>query len=268
MFASSSSGHNSLPVVVVVDKSRCRVRFNWWFFDVREEFNSSSRPILVVAVLRLPGRTPTRSCWCICEGSARQQQRRPIHIWREKIEDIRGWWLCSLLWRRCANRRRWKTLLLKHPDWFFVHKYVDWKTPSSAGQCRHRASSGFIIIMSPLLLAFFTALVSSSLAFSPPSSSSSSLSSTTTTRLNENFGFSFAEDQVENTPNIILGEANLKAWVNSVDPNNMLNRQVRDNNKIACKVYSICGYAVSEFGIFLYFGRQHKQIYNDDIIMC
>jgi hypothetical protein len=45
--------------------------------------------------------------------------------------------------------------------------------------------------------------------------------------LNENFGFSFAEDQVENTPNVILGEANLKAWVNSVDPNNMLNRQVR-----------------------------------------
>ena len=30
-----------------------------------------------------------------------------------------------------------------------------------------------------------------------------------------------------NTPDIILGEANLKAWVNSVDPNNMLNRQVR-----------------------------------------
>ena len=90
--------------------------------------------------------------------------------------------------------------------------------------------------MAPLLLAFFTALVSSSLAFSPPPSHFSSSSSillrnapttTTTTRLNENFGFSFAEDQVENTPNVILGEANLKAWVNSVDPNNMLNRQVR-----------------------------------------
>jgi len=30
---------------------------------------------------------------------------------------------------------------------------------------------------------------------------------------------------VENTPQLILGEANYKKWVNSVDPNNMLNRQ-------------------------------------------
>jgi len=44
--------------------------------------------------------------------------------------------------------------------------------------------------------------------------------------LYENFGFDFAEDQVENTPQIILGEANYKKWVNGVDPNNMLNRQV------------------------------------------
>lgn len=31
---------------------------------------------------------------------------------------------------------------------------------------------------------------------------------------------------MENTPQIILGEANYKKWVNSVDPDNMLNRQV------------------------------------------
>merc|ERR1711906_29865 len=45
------------------------------------------------------------------------------------------------------------------------------------------------------------------------------------TQLYENFGFDFAEDQVENTPQIILGGANYKKWVNGVDPNNMLNRQ-------------------------------------------
>jgi hypothetical protein len=57
--------------------------------------------------------------------------------------------------------------------------------------------------------------------------SSSSIVSRPTTKLYENFGFDFAEDQVENTPQIILGEANYKKWLNSVDPNNMLNRQVR-----------------------------------------
>ncbi|KAL7520927.1 hypothetical protein ACHAWX_005619 [Stephanocyclus meneghinianus] len=45
------------------------------------------------------------------------------------------------------------------------------------------------------------------------------------TKLYENFGFDFAEDQAKNTPSIILGENNYKKWVNSVDPNNMLNRQ-------------------------------------------
>merc|ERR1711935_741999 len=45
------------------------------------------------------------------------------------------------------------------------------------------------------------------------------------TKLYENFGFDFAEDQVANTPQIILGEANYKKWVNGVDPDNMLNRQ-------------------------------------------
>merc|ERR1712071_509838 len=41
----------------------------------------------------------------------------------------------------------------------------------------------------------------------------------------ENFGLDFAEDQVENTPDIILGEANLKQWVGTVNDNSFLNRQ-------------------------------------------
>ncbi len=82
--------------------------------------------------------------------------------------------------------------------------------------------------------SFLTAsfLVVSTGAFSPasnPTTTKTSIRPTTSSnsRLYENFGFSFAEDQVENTPQLILGEANYKKWLNSVDPNNMLNRQVR-----------------------------------------
>jgi len=87
--------------------------------------------------------------------------------------------------------------------------------------------------MAPLSSLLTASLLVASTAFSPasPMTSSSIRPTTTTTmgntntRLYENFGFSFAEDQVENTPQLILGEANYKKWVNSVDPNNMLNRQ-------------------------------------------
>jgi hypothetical protein len=47
------------------------------------------------------------------------------------------------------------------------------------------------------------------------------------TKLSESFGFDFAEDSYENTPNIILGEANYKQWVQRIDENSFLNRQVR-----------------------------------------
>lgn len=47
----------------------------------------------------------------------------------------------------------------------------------------------------------------------------------TSTRVYENFGFDFAEDQSENTPDIILGEANYKQWVSTVNDNSFLNRQ-------------------------------------------
>jgi hypothetical protein len=43
----------------------------------------------------------------------------------------------------------------------------------------------------------------------------------------ENFGFDFAEDMAENTPAIILGEANYKQWVGENIDNSFLNRQVR-----------------------------------------
>jgi hypothetical protein len=48
-----------------------------------------------------------------------------------------------------------------------------------------------------------------------------------TTSLQESFGFDFAEDQAENTPSVILGEANYKQWVGENIDNSFLNRQVR-----------------------------------------
>lgn len=47
----------------------------------------------------------------------------------------------------------------------------------------------------------------------------------TKTAVFENFGLDFAEDQAENTPDIILGEANLKQWTGTVNENSFLNRQ-------------------------------------------
>jgi hypothetical protein len=48
------------------------------------------------------------------------------------------------------------------------------------------------------------------------------------TRLSESFGFDFAEDSYENTPQQLLGEANYKQWVQSkVSDNSFLNRKVR-----------------------------------------
>eukprot|EP00586_Coscinodiscus_wailesii_P002685 CAMPEP_0172490546 /NCGR_PEP_ID=MMETSP1066-20121228/21015_1 /TAXON_ID=671091 /ORGANISM="Coscinodiscus wailesii, Strain CCMP2513" /LENGTH=232 /DNA_ID=CAMNT_0013259067 /DNA_START=64 /DNA_END=762 /DNA_ORIENTATION=+ len=45
------------------------------------------------------------------------------------------------------------------------------------------------------------------------------------TRVNENFGFDFAEDQKEIAPQVLLGEANYKQWVGTVNENSFLNRQ-------------------------------------------
>lgn len=64
---------------------------------------------------------------------------------------------------------------------------------------------------------------------------------------------------MENTPNIILGEANLKAWVNSVDTNNMLNRQVRDNKNNKSGIIKFVETSFHK-SLFFYFVREHKAI--------
>ena len=79
--------------------------------------------------------------------------------------------------------------------------------------------------MAPLSSLLTATLATTATAFSV-NSGVATTAARPSTKLYENFGFDFAEDQAENTPGIILGEANYKKWVNSVDPNNMLNRQV------------------------------------------
>ena len=59
-----------------------------------------------------------------------------------------------------------------------------------------------------VFVALFLACVSFSHAFQPLRSAISIRSADT--RVNENFGFNFAEDPYENTPDVILGEVNLK----------------------------------------------------------
>lgn len=77
----------------------------------------------------------------------------------------------------------------------------------------------------------FTALaVTGAAAYAPASTFGGALKSRqlsqSSTRVYENFGFDFAEDMAENTPDIILGEANYKQWVTTVNDNSFLNRQV------------------------------------------
>lgn len=64
--------------------------------------------------------------------------------------------------------------------------------------------------------------ISASWAFTP---SSTVPSVQKNTALKESFGFDFAEDQAENTPAVILGEANYKQWVGENIDNSFLNRQ-------------------------------------------
>jgi hypothetical protein len=97
--------------------------------------------------------------------------------------------------------------------------------------------------MAPLSSLLTITLATTATAFSV-NSGVASTSARPSTKLYENFGFDFAEDQAENTPAIILGEANYKKWVNSVDPNNMLNRQV--SGLIAPEFFFGCGLFVRE----------------------
>lgn len=46
------------------------------------------------------------------------------------------------------------------------------------------------------------------------------------TQLHENFGLGIGEDSYKATTDLLKGEANYKQWVNRIDENSFLNRQV------------------------------------------
>lgn len=82
--------------------------------------------------------------------------------------------------------------------------------------------------MAPLLTttAIVFALSNTVAAFAPNAHQAARVShNRPTVALKESFGFDFAEDQVENTPAVILGEANYKQWVGEEIDNSFLNRQ-------------------------------------------
>mmetsp|Transcript_48559 Transcript_48559/g.90110 ORF Transcript_48559/g.90110 Transcript_48559/m.90110 type:complete len:232 (-) Transcript_48559:231-926(-) len=87
--------------------------------------------------------------------------------------------------------------------------------------------------MAPLSNLLLVSAVASVSAFSPSTPLtegtrvSRSRHAQADVKVYENFGFSFAEDQAENTPSVILGEDRYKQWVGEVvDPDNsFLNRQ-------------------------------------------
>lgn len=83
-----------------------------------------------------------------------------------------------------------------------------------------------------LLFTITTTALTSSLAYVPASTFAGArigrrtqAPRSTKTLVMENFGFDFAEDQKEIAPTVLLGEANYKQWVGTVNENSFLNRQ-------------------------------------------
>ena len=82
--------------------------------------------------------------------------------------------------------------------------------------------------MAPLSQCLVLSLAASAAAFSPAGTvSSRPTQAVPKTVAFESFGFDFAEDQAENAPPQLLGEARYKQWVATTNDNSFLNRQVR-----------------------------------------
>ena len=91
----------------------------------------------------------------------------------------------------------------------------------------HRLSSNQQT-MAPLSQCLVLSLAASAAAFSPAGTASTRpTSAVPKTVAFESFGFDFAEDQAENAPPQLLGEARYKQWVGEQNDNSFLNRQVR-----------------------------------------
>lgn len=80
--------------------------------------------------------------------------------------------------------------------------------------------------MARLSSVLLLSMVGAGAAFTPVSNIAVRTPAPSVTELQESFGFDFAEDPFENTPKVILGEANYKQYVAEKTPNSFLNRQV------------------------------------------
>jgi len=80
--------------------------------------------------------------------------------------------------------------------------------------------------MAPLSQCLVLSLAASAAAFSPAGTATTRpTSAVPKTVAFESFGFDFAEDQAENAPPQLLGEARYKQWVGEQNDNSFLNRQ-------------------------------------------
>lgn len=87
--------------------------------------------------------------------------------------------------------------------------------------------------MAPLSQCLVLSLAASAAAFSPAGTvSSRPTQAVPKTVAFESFGFDFAEDQAENAPPQLLGEARYKQWVATTNDNSFLNRQVRYESRL------------------------------------
>jgi hypothetical protein len=67
------------------------------------------------------------------------------------------------------------------------------------------------------------------------------------TQLQENFGLGIGEDSYKATTDLLKGEANYKQWVNRIDENSFLNRQV------SVKKFLLVRHIISEANLTLRF---------------
>jgi hypothetical protein len=82
--------------------------------------------------------------------------------------------------------------------------------------------------MAPLTNVLLVSAIATGVAFSPAGTIASRPAvAVPKTVAFESFGFDFAEDQAENAPEQLLGEARYKQWVGETQDNSFLNRQVR-----------------------------------------
>ena len=103
--------------------------------------------------------------------------------------------------------------------------------------------------MAPLSQCLVLSLAASAAAFSPAGTATTRpAQAVPKTVAFESFGFDFAEDQAENAPPQLLGEARYKQWVATTNDNSFLNRQVSRAYSLKCAFF--CRTSCVAFSVF------------------